>query len=146
MMSRRKHLILAADDNPTDRRILQEAFRDVDGTVDVHFVEDGAELLDYLRQGGQHAATRAPSLVLLDLTMPRIDGKKALEAIKTDPRLRPIPVIVLTGSQELSDICGVYDRGGATYVLKPGNFEDLVRIVGTVCEFWFRTARLPELD
>jgi two-component system response regulator len=141
---RSKHLILAADDNPTDRRILQEAFRDVDTNLEVHFVEDGVQLLDYLRGNGQ--AARPPSLVLLDLTMPRIDGRTALTAMKTDPRLRPIPVIVLTGSQEAQDISSVYDQGGTTYLFKPQSFEELVKIVATLCQFWFQTSRLPEPD
>jgi two-component system response regulator len=141
---RSKHLILAADDNPTDRRILQEAFRDVDTSVEVHFVEDGAQLLDYLRGNGK--SSRSPSLVLLDLTMPHIDGRKALAAMKTDPRLRPIPVIVLTGSQEAQDISSVYDEGGTTYLFKPESFEDLVRVITTLCQFWFQTSRLPEPD
>jgi two-component system response regulator len=141
---RSKHLILAADDNPTDRRILQEAFRDVDTSVEVHFVEDGVQLLDYLRGNGK--SSRSPSLVLLDLTMPHIDGRKALAAMKTDPRLRPIPVIVLTGSQEAQDISSVYDEGGTTYLFKPESFEDLVRVITTLCQFWFQTSRLPEPD
>lgn len=141
---RNKRLILAADDNPTDRRILQEAFRDVDTSLEVHFVEDGAELLEYLRGNGK--GTRPPSLVLLDLTMPHIDGRKALVAMKTDPRLRPIPVIVLTGSQEAQDISNVYDQGGATYLFKPESFEGLVQVITTLCQFWFHTSRLPEPD
>jgi two-component system response regulator len=141
---RNKHLILAADDNPTDRRILQEAFRDVDTSLEVHFVEDGAQLLEYLRGNGKNS--RSPSLVLLDLTMPHIDGRKALAAMKTDPRLRPIPVIVLTGSQEAQDISNVYDEGGTTYLFKPESFEDLVRVITTLCQFWFQTSRLPEPD
>jgi CheY-like chemotaxis protein len=101
-------------------------------------------LLDYLRGTSKDAPS--PSLVLLDLTMPHIDGRKALTAMKTDPRLRPIPVIVLTGSQEANDISSVYDHGGATYVLKPQSFEGLVQVLSTVCQFWFHTSRLPELD
>lgn len=141
---RNRRLILAADDNPTDRRILQEAFRDIDTTLEVRFVEDGVQLLDYLRGTSKEAPS--PSLVLLDLTMPHIDGRKALTAMKTDPRLRPIPVIVLTGSQEANDISSVYDHGGATYVFKPQSFEGLVQVLSTVCQFWFHTSRLPEPD
>jgi two-component system response regulator len=141
---RNKRLILAADDNPQDRRILQEAFQDVDTSLEVHFVEDGAQLLEYLRGNGKER--RSPSLVLLDLTMPRVDGRIALQAIKADPRLRPIPVIVLTGSQEAHDISGVYDQGATTYLFKPESFEDLVRVIATLCQFWFHTSRLPEPD
>jgi two-component system response regulator len=141
---RNRRLILAADDNPTDRRVLQEAFRDIDTTLEVRFVEDGVQLLDYLRDTSKEAPS--PSLVLLDLTMPHIDGRKALTAMKTDPRLRPIPVIVLTGSQEANDISSVYEHGGATYVFKPQSFEGLVQVLSTVCQFWFHTSRLPEPD
>ncbi|MEX2301119.1 MAG: response regulator [Bryobacterales bacterium] len=141
---RNRRLILAADDNPTDRRILQEAFRDIDTSLEVRFVEDGAQLLEYLRGTSKEAPS--PSLVLLDLTMPHIDGRKALTAMKTDPRLRPIPVIVLTGSQEATDISSVYDHGAATYVFKPQSFEGLVQVLSTVCQFWFHTSRLPEPD
>jgi two-component system, response regulator len=141
---RNKHLILAADDSPTDRRILQEAFRDVDTSLEVEFVEDGAQLLEYLRGNGSRR--RPPSLVLLDLSMPHVDGRKALAAMKTDPRLRLIPVIVLTGSQEANDISSVYDEGGTTYMFKPQSFEGLVQVVATLCQFWFQTSRLPEPD
>lgn len=141
---RNRRLILAADDNPTDRRILQEALRDIDTSLEVHFVEDGAQLLEYLQGAGKDVPH--PSLVLLDLTMPRVDGRKALSRMKTDPRLRPIPVIVLTGSQEANDISSVYDHGGATYLFKPQNFEELVQALSVVCRFWFHTARLPEPD
>jgi CheY-like chemotaxis protein len=141
---RNKRLILAADDNPRDRRILQEAFRDVDTSLEVHFVEDGAQLLDYLR--AKDKERRSPSLVLLDLTMPRVDGRNALMAMKSDPRLRPIPVIVLTGSQEAQDISSVYEHGGTTYMFKPESFEGLVKVIATLCQFWFHTSRLPELD
>ncbi len=141
---RNKHLILAADDSPTDRRILREAFHDVDTSLEVQFVEDGVQLLDYLR--GSDKRRKAPSLVLLDLTMPHIDGRGALAAMKTDPRLRPIPVIVLTGSQEAQDISNVYDEGGTTYLFKPQSFDGLVQVVATLCQFWFQTSRLPEPD
>lgn len=142
--SRNKGLILAADDNATDRRILQEAFYDVDTSLEVRFVEDGGELLEYLNGSGQQG--KRPSLVLLDLTMPGIDGRQALAAIKSDQRLRPIPVIVLTGSQETKDISNVYDHGAATYLVKPTSYEELVQIVSILCRFWFQTSRLPELD
>jgi two-component system response regulator len=142
--SRNRRLILAADDNPTDRRILQEAFHDVDTSLEVHFVEDGVQLLEYLRASGKDAPP--PSLVLLDLTMPHVDGRKALSTMKADPRLRPIPVIVLTGSQEAHDISSVYDHGGATYMFKPQSFEGLVQALSIVCQFWFHTSRLPEPD
>lgn len=141
---RNRRLILAADDNPTDRRILQEALRDIDNSVEVHFVEDGVQLLEYLQGAGKDVPH--PSLVLLDLTMPHIDGRKALATMKTDPRLRPIPVIVLTGSQEANDISSVYDQGGTTYLFKPQSFEALVQTLTVVCQFWFHTARLPEPD
>lgn len=143
---RSRHLILAADDNPSDRRILQEAFNDVDTSLEVRFVEDGAQLLDYLQRRGGHHATRPPSLVLLDLSMPHIDGKQALAAIKTDPRLRPIPVVVLTGSQETQDINNAYEQGAATYLAKPESFEGLVSVIGTLCQFWFGTTSLPERE
>jgi two-component system response regulator len=142
--SRNRRLILAADDNPTDRRILKEAFRDIDTSLEVHFVEDGVQLLDYLRGSGRNVP--APSLVLLDLTMPHVDGRKALSTMKADPRLRPIPVIVLTGSQEANDISSVYDQGGTTYMFKPQSFEGLVQALSIVCQFWFHTSRLPEPD
>ena len=142
--SHNKRLILAADDNATDSRILQEAFQDVDTSLEVRFVEDGGELLEYLSRNSQQ--TKRPSLVLLDLAMPGVDGRQALAAIKSDQRLRPIPVIVLTGSQEAQDVSYVYDHGGATYLLKPTSYEELVHTVSILCRFWFQTSRLPELD
>jgi CheY-like chemotaxis protein len=123
-----------------------ETFQDVDSSVEIRFVENGEQLLAYLSDTGLDADQRPPHLVLLDLSMPGMDGKQALAAIKTNPRLRLIPVVVLTGSQERHDIAAVYEHAGTSYVAKPVNLDDMARIVSALCQFWFHTCLLPDTD
>jgi len=109
-------------------------------------VEDGEELMDYLRQEGAYTAPGAaprPGLILLDLNMPRKDGREALQEIKTDPSLRRIPVVVLTTSQAEQDILRSYDLGVNAFVTKPVTFDDLSTAVTVLGNFWFEIVKLP---
>jgi len=138
--------ILMADDDADDRRLTRDALEDSRLANDLHFVENGEELLAYLRHEGKYAdAEKAPrpGLILLDLNMPRKDGRTALKEMKADPDLRQIPVTVLTTSKADEDIFRSYDLGVNSYIVKPVTFEALVDILQTLEKYWFEIVELP---
>ena len=138
--------ILMADDDADDRRLTQEALEEGRLINDVRFVENGEELMDYLHRRGQFAPpadTPRPGLILLDLNMPRKDGRTVLKEIKSDPELRRIPVVVLTTSKADEDIYRSYDLGVNSYIVKPVTFEALVDILQTLEKYWFEIVELP---
>ena len=112
---------------------------------DLRFVENGEDLMDYLRHQGKYSDTAVPrpGLILLDLNMPRKDGRTVLKEIKSDPELRQIPVVVLTTSQADEDIYKSYDLGVNSYIVKPVTFEALVDILQTLEKYWFEIVELP---
>jgi CheY-like chemotaxis protein len=138
--------ILMADDDADDRLMAQEAFDEVRLANELHFVEDGEALLDYLYRRGHYATRRAgqePGLILLDLNMPKKDGRQALQEIKADPALRHIPIVVLTTSQAEEDILRTYDLGVNSFITKPVTFGGLVELVKTLTHYWFELVTLP---
>jgi CheY-like chemotaxis protein len=138
--------ILMADDDPDDRFLAREALSEARLANDLHFVRDGEELLEYLRGVGRYADADdcpRPGLILLDLNMPRKDGREALVEIKADPVLRSIPVVVLTTSEAEEDIVRSYDLGANAYITKPVTFESLVTIMKALGRFWFEIVELP---
>lgn len=137
--------ILMADDDPDDRQLAADALAEARLVNPLVFVEDGEELLEYLRGTGRHSETPTarPAVILLDLNMPRMDGREALEQIKADPALRPIPVVILTTSAEERDIVASYDLGVAGYVTKPVTFGELVEVMRSIGDYWFEIVRLP---
>lgn len=137
-------VILLADDDEDDRMMTRKAFERHRLANDFHTVNDGEELLDFLRRRGTYKNAPRPGLILLDLNMPRKDGREALHEIKADPSLRTIPVVVLTTSSEEEDILRTYDLGANSYITKPVGFESLVKIVETLGAYWFQVVKLPE--
>jgi CheY-like chemotaxis protein len=138
--------ILMADDDPDDQMLTREAFSECRLANQLHMVGDGEELLDYLHRRGQYVnlqGTTLPGLILLDLNMPRKDGREALREIKADPALRRIPIIVLTTSKAEEDILRSYDLGVNSYVTKPVTFESLVEMVKVLGRYWFEVVELP---
>jgi len=138
--------ILMADDDADDRRLTQEAFEEGRLINDVRFVENGEQLLEYLRKEGPYAPPAdapRPGLILLDLNMPRKDGRTVLKELKTDPELRQIPVVILTTSKADEDIYKSYDLGVNSYIVKPVTFEALVDILQTLEKYWFEIVELP---
>ncbi len=136
--------ILMAEDDADDRLLVKDAFEESHVANDLHFVEDGVELLDYLRKQGKHKDGHGfPDLILLDLNMPRKDGREALQEIKADPKLRHIPAVVLTTSKAEEDILRSYDLGAAGYITKPVTFEALIEITKGLTEYWVQIVRLP---
>ncbi len=138
--------ILMADDDPDDRLLAREALEEVGATCEIVCVADGGALLDYLHRRGAYAGADAlprPYLILLDLNMPRMDGREALRQIKGDPDLRRIPVVVLTTSNAEEDVRRCYELGANAYITKPMTFEGLVMVMRTLTTFWFEVAQLP---
>ncbi|GAC1463101.1 MAG: response regulator [Isosphaeraceae bacterium] len=138
--------ILMADDDADDRMMAKEALDESLLANEIRFVEDGVELLAYLRRQGKYAAPDAaprPGLVLLDLNMPRMDGREALRQIKADPELRRIPVVVMTTSSSEEDIYRTYDLGVSSYIAKPVSFEGLVDVMRCLGQYWFDIVALP---
>ncbi len=142
-----KHVarLLLADDDPDDRLMTREALDEcrVSNTLDT--VEDGEELLEYLRGEGRYAENppELPDIILLDLNMPRLDGREALEQIKADAKLQCIPVIVLTTSQAEADIVASYKLGVNSFITKPVTFDSLVETMQTLGEYWIQIVKLP---
>lgn len=138
--------ILMADDDPDDRQLTKEALEEGRLINDIRFVENGEEMMDYLRRQGKYAApadSPRPGLILLDLNMPRKDGRTVLKEIKGDPALRQIPVVVLTTSKADEDVYKSYDLGVNSYIVKPVTFEALVDILQTLEKYWFEIVELP---
>jgi CheY-like chemotaxis protein len=135
-----------ADDDADDRQLTNEALEDARLINDIRFVEHGEELLDYLHRRGKYAPPAEaprPGLILLDLNMPRKDGRTVLKEIKSDPDLRTIPVVVLTTSKSDEDIYRSYDLGVNSYIVKPVTFEALVDTLQTLEKYWFEIVELP---
>jgi CheY-like chemotaxis protein len=138
--------ILYADDDAEDRMLVKDAWAENRLANELHFVEDGEELMDYLRRRGQYthlAGQPLPGMILLDLNMPRKDGREALQEIKADPRLRSIPVVILTTSKAEEDILRAYDLGVNSFILKPVTFQSLVDLTLTLSKYWFEVVELP---
>ena len=139
--------ILMADDDDDDRALVKSAFEESRLAGEIHFVHDGEELLDYLRRRGKYASligVPLPQLILLDLNMPRKDGREALKEIKADPELRAIPIVVLTTSRTEEDVYRTYDLGVNSFIVKPVSFDALVEIVKVLRRYWFEVVQLPE--
>jgi CheY-like chemotaxis protein len=138
--------IVLADDDPDDRKLTQDAFAENRLANQLHCVEDGEELMDYLHRRGKFENLRnepLPGLILLDLNMPRKDGREALKEIKADHNLRRIPIVVLTTSKAEEDIVRSYDLGVNSYVTKPVTFKSLVELIKVLGQYWFEVVELP---
>ncbi len=138
--------ILMADDDADDRALTKEALEEGRLMNTIRFVEHGEELIEYLKRTGRYAPPAEaprPGLILLDLNMPRKDGRAVLKEIKSDPDLRTIPVVVLTTSKADEDVYRSYDLGVNSYIVKPVTFEALVDILQTLEKYWFEIVELP---
>ncbi len=141
--------ILLAEDDPDDALMVQEALNHCRLTISLTIVDNGEELLNYLRHTQQqdHADTvEPPRLILLDLNMPRMNGREVLAEIKRDPRLRCIPIVVLTTSQTDDDINRSYELGANSFITKPMSFESLVDTMQTLTKYWFEIVEPPSIS
>lgn len=139
--------ILIAEDDEEDRMLIQEAFEESRLANDIRFVVDGEELMDYLhrrRNFANPSNSPRPGLILLDLNMPRKDGREALREIKADPNLRRIPVVALTTSRAEEDVYRTYDLGVNSFITKPVTFEGLIHVIRTIGTYWFEIVELPD--
>jgi two-component system response regulator len=147
MTKNRKSIdILLAEDDEDDYLLIAEALEESRLANKMHWVKDGEELLDYLCRRGNYVNPEdspSPGIILLDLNMPRKDGREALKEIKSDPALRKIPIIVLTTSKTEEDILRSYDLGVNSFIRKPVQFEDFVEIIKVLGKYWFEIVELP---
>ena len=135
-----------ADDDEDDRLLTQDALAESRVLNELYFVEDGVELLEYLERKGKFEdknSSPRPGLILLDLNMPRMDGREALQAIKGNPNLKGIPVVILTTSKQEEDMVKGYDLGAASYITKPVTFDGLVELMKTLGKYWVEFVELP---
>jgi CheY-like chemotaxis protein len=137
--------ILLVEDNPGDARLTREALRDARVRNHLHVAADGVEALAFLRRQGKHAAVAKPDLILLDLNLPKKDGREVLEEIKQDDQLRHIPVVILTTSQAERDIAESYRLRANAYVTKPVDLEQFLRVVQSIEHFWLEIVKLSRI-
>jgi chemotaxis family two-component system response regulator Rcp1 len=142
----RRKTIFLVEDNRGDIRLIQEALKSTAVDCEVAIARDGVEAMTYLRREGEFAAAALPDLILLDLNLPRKDGREVLADIKADPNLRHIPVVVLTTSRNEEDIFNSYDLHVNCYISKSRNLKQLFQIVRGIEEFWLETVALPYTD
>ena len=145
-MKRKPLPILMAEDDEDDRLLAQDAFMESKLSNPLFFVHDGEELLDYLYHSGRYVSKEQfplPGLILLDLNMPRKDGREALREIKSDANLQRIPIIVLTTSKEEEDVLRSYSLGVSSFITKPVTFEQLVEVIQCIGQYWFEIVSMP---
>ena len=146
MSETKPNLILMAEDDADDRLLMKEALIESKVKEPMRFVEDGEELMDYLLHRGKYTVPGScptPALILLDLNMPRKDGREALREIRAHPDLRRIPVVAFTTSKADSDVSALYDLGVNSFVPKLYTFEAIVKTIATLAHYWFGIVRLP---
>lgn len=135
--------ILLIEDNAGDARLAREALRDAKVRNNLSWVSDGVEALAFLRRQGKYAQAPRPDLILLDLNLPRKDGREVLTEIKADDRLKRIPVVILTTSQAEEDIVRAYNLNANCYISKPVDLDQFMKVVKTIEDFWLTIVRLP---
>jgi two-component system, chemotaxis family, response regulator Rcp1 len=135
--------ILLVEDSPADVIITREAFREAKLLNSLHVVEDGIQAMEFLRREGNYASVPRPDLILLDLNLPRKNGREVLAEVKEDPQLRTIPIVILTTSNAEEDILKSYDLHANCYVVKPVGFESFLKAVQSIRNFWFSVVTLP---
>lgn len=146
MSDERPVVLLIADDDAEDRMLIKEALEESRLKNEIIFVENGEELMDYLHHKGKYSNQEKfppPGLILLDLNMPKKDGREALKEMKADPKLKHIPVVILTTSQAEEDIVKTYDLGVNSFITKPVTFQSLVDTMKTLSKYWFKIVELP---
>ena len=143
MAGRQPIEILLVEDDPGDVRLTREALKEGKVGNNLTVARDGVEALQLLRREGAHASAPRPDVILLDLNLPRMDGREVLKAIKSDERLRRIPVVVLTTSSADEDVVRSYDLQANCYITKPLDLDQFMRVMRTIGEFWLEIVRLP---
>lgn len=145
----KRYTILMADDDAEDCLLVQDALAEAGRNHELRFVRDGEELFDYLQHSGEYTDNDdapLPDLILLDLKMPKKDGREVLQEIKSDPRFKRIPVVALTTSTAADDVGFSYEVGVNSYITKPATFRELVDLMSTLSKYWFELAELPPIE
>jgi len=135
--------VLLVEDSPGDVRLTQETFRDANISIHLHVATDGVEAMAFLRREGSHAQAPRPDFILLDLNLPKMDGREVLAHIKEDEKLRAIPTVILTTSEAEADIVKSYQLRANCYLSKPVQLEEFERLVKSIDNFWLTQAKLP---
>lgn len=139
----REAVILLVEDNEDDVILMKQGFKRSKLLVDLHHVKDGIECMEFLHQEGEYADAPRPDLILLDLNMPRMDGREVLDSIVKDENLRYIPVVILTTSRNPAEIREMYELRCSSYIVKPVDFEQFQRVVQLIGDYWFTVVVLP---
>jgi CheY-like chemotaxis protein len=144
---KKNQMLLIADDDPDDRFLIRKALHDGGFKNSIQFVSDGEDLIYFLNKaksaGPDSEDFSMPSLILLDLNMPRVDGREALKMIKNDQSLKKIPIVILTTSKNAEDVVGSYKNGASSFLTKPLDYKQLVTLMTTLNSYWFEKASLP---
>jgi CheY-like chemotaxis protein len=135
--------ILLVEDNPGDERLTREALKEGKVYSNLHWVKDGVEAMEFLRRGGKYQGVPRPDIILLDLNLPKKDGREVLQDIKNDPELKRIPVVVLTTSKAEEDVLRTYNLHANCYVTKPVDLEKFIVVVRSIDRFWLTVVTLP---
>ena len=135
--------ILLVEDNPADVRLTMESFKDAKVSNNLSVVEDGTEAIGFLRRKGKYGDAPRPDLILLDLNLPKKDGREVLAEIKTDEDLRIIPIVVLTSSQAEQDVMQTYHLGANCFITKPGDLYQFINVTKSIEQFWLTIVKLP---
>jgi chemotaxis family two-component system response regulator Rcp1 len=135
--------VLLVEDSPGDVRLTQEAFKDAKVHINLHVASDGAKAMTFLKREGEHANASRPDLILLDLNLPKKDGREVLAEIKEDPKLQSIPVVILTTSSSEADILRSYQLHANCYITKPVGLEGFLTVVRSIDSFWLSVVKLP---
>jgi CheY-like chemotaxis protein len=143
ILEKRPVVILMVEDNPTDVLIAREGFAGANMENTLHVADDGIEAIEFLNQRGKYAAAPRPDLIVLDLNMPRKNGQEVLAEIKSDVRLKNIPVVILTTSKSQDDISRAYGLHANCYISKPVDFDEFTEVVQRIQDFWFSLVTLP---
>lgn len=138
-----KIFILIAEDDADDRYLIQTAFEEKGYSDKIEFVQDGVELLNYLEEVDRAEQQEFPGFILLDLNMPKKDGRQVLKEIKQHPKFKKIPVIVFTTTKNEAEIKRCYELGANTYIVKPTSYNSLLSVVQSIRQYWFQTASVP---
>ena len=135
--------ILLVEDNPGDARLMEEALKEGKVRVNLHRAQDGEEALRFVRREGEYSAAPRPDLILLDLNLPKRDGREVLQELKEDPRLKRIPIVVMTTSKSDEDVIKCYDLHANSYIQKPVNLDSFIEVIRSVENFWLTVVKLP---
>ncbi|HEY1040042.1 MAG TPA: response regulator [Bacteroidia bacterium] len=141
------YCILIADDDVDDQYMIKQAFSSINLNENVHTVNDGVELTDYLNKRGKYKDVQVlvPKVILLDLNMPKKDGRECLKELKAHPRFKKIPIVIYSTSSNPDDISYAYEHGASSYITKPYSYQELVKIMETFKQYWFNTAKTTEI-